>query len=326
MAGRPEAVTIGEALIDFVSVEHGVSLRDAPSFLKAAGGGPANVAVGLARLNVQSAFIGRVGDDPFGHFLASTLRDEGVDISQLTYDEDVRTGLAFVSLTAHGERDFLFYRHPAADMRLDVGHFAPEAIAGAQCIEYGSISLIAEPSRRATLEALAIAREHGVTRVCDPNLRLNLWENSEAARQGVGLALSRADVVKMSVEELEFITSEPDPLEALGGLSHSPDRLVVVTAGKAGCFHRAGGMVQHIPGFEVEVVDTTGAGDAFLAAMIAGLLQHGFSAELDVLEGTLRAANAAGALACTRRGAIPALPSRHRLDEFLADTASPAMR
>jgi fructokinase len=165
-----------------------------------------------------------------------------------------------------------------------------------------------------------------VTRVCDPNLRLSLWENSQAALQGIELALSRADVVKMSVEELEFIIGEPDPLEALGGLSGSPDRLVVVTAGSAGCFYRARGMVQHVPGFAVEVVDTTGAGDAFLAAMIAGLLQHGFSAELDVLKGILRAANAAGALACTRKGAIPALPSRHQLDEFLSSTAPPAMR
>jgi fructokinase len=143
-------VCLGELLIDFVSLESGVSLEQAPAFQKAPGGAPANVAVGLAKLGHEVGFIGKVGDESFGHFLANVLRENGVDISGLSFDSKTRTMLAFVSLTSEGERDFMFYRHPSADMRLTPEDIPEDLIKQAAIFHYGSISLISEPCRSAT--------------------------------------------------------------------------------------------------------------------------------------------------------------------------------
>jgi len=145
-----DVVTFGELLIDFVSTESGVSLIEAPGFVKAAGGAPANVAVGLARLGVSTGFVGKVGDDDFGCFLAQTLAENGVDTSALLFSDEARTALAFVSLRADGERDFMFYRHPSADMLIRPEEIDHDYIGSAKVFHYGSISLISEPSRSAT--------------------------------------------------------------------------------------------------------------------------------------------------------------------------------
>src|ERR1022692_1081181 len=169
-----EAVCLGELLIDFVSLKAGVRLADAPEFRRAAGGAPANVAVGLARLGVETAFVSKVGADEFGKFLRTTLEREGVDTSGLITTKQAPTGLAFVSLAKDGERTFAFYRDPCADTLLAPEDLRERPWRGAQVFHYGSISLIAEPSRSATLAAIARAEERGMLISCDPNLRLPL--------------------------------------------------------------------------------------------------------------------------------------------------------
>lgn len=332
----PDVLTIGEALIDFVSTESGLTLREAPAFKKAAGGAPANVAVGLSRLGVSSGFIGRVGDDPFGHFLAETLAAEGVDVSQLGFERKARTGLAFVSLTAEGERDFVFFRHPSADMLLSPGHINPSYIKQAQAIVYGSIGLIVEPCRSGVLKALAIARDTGVLRVYDANLRLSLWGSESEARYGLRLGLDRADVVKLSLDELEFLSGtrdlsagmeslwaaqSPQGAKSLQG-AQSPQergmRLMIVTLGALGCAYRTAADFGQLPGHRVDTVDTTGAGDGFLAGLLAELLAAGLSFDRETVERALRFANAAGALTTTQRGAIPALPTRAQVEALRA--------
>ena len=153
-----DVVCFGDLLIDFVPTVTGTGLADAPAFVKAPGGAAANVAVGLARLDVKSAFMGKVGDDPFGHFLSDTLKGEGVDVGPLRFEPAARTALAFVSLRADGEREFLFYRHPSADMLFNPREVDVEAIQQAKLLHFGSISLIGEPSRSATLYAVDTAR------------------------------------------------------------------------------------------------------------------------------------------------------------------------
>ena len=180
-----DVIACGELLIDFVSTESGVTLAAAPAFKKAAGGAPANVAVGVARLGYRAGFLGQVGEDDFGHFLADTLAEAGVDTGGLRFSAEARTALAFVSLRADGERSFMFYRHPSADMLwrpedVDAGY-----AAGTRIFHYGSISLIGEPSRSATLAALGHARAAGALISYDPNLRLALWPSAEAARAGM---------------------------------------------------------------------------------------------------------------------------------------------
>jgi len=313
-----QAWTLGELLIDFVSTKSGVSVGQAPAFEKAPGGAPANVAVGLARLGIASGFIGKVGDDEFGHFLAHTLERNGVDVSGLRYSDQARTMLAFVSLAADGERNFMFYRHPSADMLLHPDDIDRQAIGAARLLHHGSISLIGEPSRSATLAAIAAAHEQGLWVSYDPNLRLNLWPSTEAAHQGLLSAWTSADVIKVSHDELTFLSGEDDWTRGAARLWHDRLRLLVITAGPAGCHYIPPAARGHVPTYDVDVVDTTGAGDGFVAGLLAGLLENeGAWDDVDALDEVLRLANAVGALTTTRRGAIPALPTRDRVTALL---------
>jgi fructokinase len=319
MTASPQAIALGELLVDFVPEENGRSLADARSFVKAPGGAPANVAVGLARLGVEVGFMGKVGDDPFGHFLSGVLSDNGVDVRELKFDTQARTALAFVSLTSAGERDFLFYRNPSADMRHRPEEVSEAYLAGASLLHIGSISLIQETSRSATLRALELAAEHGLWVSYDANLRLPLWPSPDAARKGIRSVWRRAQVVKISEDELEFLTGARD-MAAARTLRHEGLRLLVVTRGDAGVSYLTRQGEGEVSGFRVDTVDTTGAGDAFTAALLASMLEDdALEASRGALEAALRRANAFAALTTTRRGAIPALPSREALEAFLAD-------
>jgi len=315
---RPDVVAFGELLIDFVSTVAGVTLAEAPAFVKAPGGAPANVAVGLARLGVSSGFMGQVGDDAFGNFLAETLRQNNVDVSALKLSSAARTALAFVSLRAGGERDFMFYRHPSADMLYRPEDVNLDYIRAAKVFHYGSISLIGEPSRSATLHAVNAAREAGLLTSYDPNLRPSLWPDAQTARAGIKLGWPLAHVIKVSEEELAFIGESDDPAKAACKLWHPDLRLLVLTRGKAGCRYVTAAFSGDVPGFVVETIDTTGAGDGFVAGLLKGLLdQPGAFDDESQLRAVCRCANAVGALTTTQRGAIPALPTTQQVAAFL---------
>jgi fructokinase len=313
-----EVVCMGELLIDFVSTESGVSLVDAPAFKKAAGGAPANVAVGLSRLGVSSAFMGKVGDDEFGRFLAQTLDENGVDTTPLVFSKDARTALAFVSLTADGERDFMFYRHPSADMLFESVEVDTNAIRRAKLFHYGSISLIGDPSRSATLHAVEVAQEAGLVISYDPNLRLPLWPAEEAARKGMMLGWEHAQIIKASAEELRFLTGEGDLARSVKQLWHPALWLLVVTIGRNGCHYFTEKADHRVTGFQVDAIDTTGAGDGFVAGMLMGLVRRpDVWKDKAALEDVLVFANAVGALTTTKRGAIPALPTLSAVSELI---------
>ncbi|MGQ9491584.1 MAG: PfkB family carbohydrate kinase [Anaerolineae bacterium] len=313
-----DVVACGELLIDFVATESGVTLAEAPAFKKAAGGAPANVAVGIARLGYRAGFMGQVGEDDFGHFLADTLAEAGVDVAGLRFSTEARTALAFVSLRADGERSFMFYRHPSADMLWRPEDVDAQYAAQTRIFHYGSISLIGEPSRSATLAALAHARRGGALISYDPNLRLALWPSAEAARAGMLHGWQHADLAKVSEEELVFLTGETDMAAAARKLWHEKLKLLTVTRGAAGAAYFLADDAGEVPGFKVEAVDTTGAGDGFVAGLLAGLLDGGLRFERAVVEAALRLGNAVGALTTTQRGAIPALPTRAAVEAFLA--------
>lgn len=325
-----DVICMGEALIDFVSLQSGVSLVEAQDFHKAAGGAPANVAVGLARLGVRAAFIGKVGGEPFGQFLKQTLDSNGVDTTGMVLDPQTRTGLAFVSLTATGERDFVFFRNPSADMTFRPDELAEHLFPRAHVFHYGSITLIDEPARSTTLRAIERARECGALLSYDPNLRLNLWPSAEAARRGMQEGLTFAQVVKVSEEELCWVTGIEDRARAARALLQQGVELVAVTLGAEGCHYFSAASEGRLPGFAVDVVDTTGAGDGFVAGMLAGLLsawrqgRRPGTLSAGELAPVFRYANAVGALTTTARGAIPALPSRDQVDAFLAAAADRA--
>jgi fructokinase len=305
-------VCFGELLIDFVALESAVTVGDASGFIKAPGGAPANVAVAVARLGHPGAFLGQVGDDPFGHYLAGVLRADNVDTSGLTFSTQARTALAFVSLAEGGERSFVFYRHPSADMLMSPDDVNLSVIDRAKIFHFGSITLIGEPSRSATLAAVEYARSKNLRISYDPNLRLALWPDADAAREGMRSGLKYAHVVKVSDEEVEFLTGGRD----VSNLWRDQMEMIVVTHGAKGATIYTRGSNYYMPGFSVVPVDTTGAGDGFVAGLLVGLLDYGDDYR-DHMNEILRFANAVGALTTTKRGAIPALPTRAAVESFL---------
>ena len=314
----PDVISFGELLIDFVPTVSGVNLIDAPAFKKAPGGAPANVAVGLARLGVSIGFMGKVGDDAFGHFLVNVLSENNVDISAMRFSHEARTALAFVSLDSQGEREFMFYRHPSTDMLYSPDEVDAEYILGAKLFHFGSITLITEPSRSATRRALQIARQGNMLISYDPNLRINLWPDEKSAKSGMMSVWTEAHIIKVSEEEIQFLSGETDIVVGAKSLWHQNLRLLVVTRGSKGCTFITPDLLGDVPGYSVDSVDTTGAGDGFVAGLIYGLLgnQDRWYDESNLFS-VCRFANAVGALTTIERGAIPALPSKQQVLEFL---------
>ena len=301
---------LGDAVVDLLPDAEG-------KLLQCPGGAPANVAVGIARLAGNSAFIGRVGDDPFGHFMRRTLAAEQVDTAYLSADPQQRTSTVVVALDDEGERTFTFMVRPSADQFVESGDL-PMFQPG-EWLHCCSIALACEPSRSTTLEAMRRVRDAGGFVSFDPNIRTDLWPDASELHGCLADALALADVVKLSGEELAFISGSAEienkmpPLAAQFGL-----KLLLVTEGKAGVFACYQGEVTHYPALPVISIDTTGAGDAFVAGLLWGLAQHGLPQNPPQLAARLAAAQGCGALATTAKGAMTALPCLPQLQALLA--------
>ncbi|QCD95134.1 probable fructokinase-7 isoform X1 [Vigna unguiculata] len=318
-------VCFGEMLIDFVPTVGGVSLAEAPAFKKAPGGAPANVAVGISRLGGSSAFMGKVGADEFGYMLADILKQNNVETSGMRFDSNARTALAFVTLREDGEREFLFFRNPSADMLLQESELDKNLLKQARIFHYGSISLIDEPCKSAHLAAMRIAKNSGCILSYDPNLRLALWPSADAARKSIMDIWDQADVTKISEDEITFLTGGDDPYDdnvVLKKLFHPNLKLLIVTEGSQGCRYYTKAFKGRIGGVKVKPVDTTGAGDAFVSGILYSIAtdQTIFQDEKR-LRKALYFANICGALTVTERGAIPALPTREAILQFLLEAA-----
>ncbi len=321
-----KAVCLGEMLIDFVSTESGVTLKDAPGFKKAPGGAPANTAVGLAKLGITSSFVGKVGIDAFGDFLRETLQKYGVNTKWLTGTNKAKTTLAFVSLTEEGERDFVFYRDPGADMLLDQGDIQDECFTDCGVFHFGSITMTHEPAHSATLKAISTANKYGCLVSFDPNIRLSLWRNTEEAREKIRRGMSQCDVLKVNEEEACFVANTDNLDHAIEYiLSENALGLLAITRGKEGCILLQGDNRLEERGFRVPSVDTTGAGDGFTAGLLSSLymfwkdIGERKPIPLDTLGYGARFANATGALTTLKKGAIPALPGADEVEGFLKD-------
>ncbi|CAL5340161.1 unnamed protein product [Camellia sinensis] len=368
---KPLVVCFGEMLIDFVPSVAGVSLAEAPSFKKVAGGAPANVAVDVARLGGSSAFIGKVGEDEFGHMLANILKENNVDSSAIRFDANARTALAFITLRADGEREFMFFRHPSADMLLSETELDKDLIKKASIFHYGSIGLIEEPCRSTLLAATEIAKQSGCILSYDPNLRVPLWPSEDVAREGIMSIWNKADVIKVSEDEITFLTGNDDDA-AIEKLYHPNLKLLIVTEGAGGCryytklllgFFTPGNYLDHctlafdqiklpaqspsydttknepcdemwtfpmmwfapvpesegrVDSHKVDAVDTTGAGDAFVAGLLNSLASDPtLYKEEEKLREALVFANGCGALTVMEKGASPSLPTKEKVLKFL---------
>ena len=307
---------LGEALVDMIAMEVG-DLAGVRTFVKAAGGAVANVTVGLARLGARVSFAGAVGNDPFGRFLRGHLADEGVDVTWLRTSADYPTGVVFVSLNADRVPSFCFYGTPSADMMYGPESVEPAMLDGVGFVHFGTVSMVREESRSATWKLVDLARSQGVKVSFDPNLRLHLWRDHEELRATARRASALASVVKLNEDELRFLTGESGVQAGARALRALGPELVVVTLGPRGTYFLGPKTEGELPGFAVTAVDTTGAGDAFIAGLLSALVSAGWPPDAAALQSAVRRANACGALATTAVGATAGLPRRSGLEDFL---------
>lgn len=323
MKNNLDVITLGEMLIDFIPMEKGVSLKENRGFFREPGGAPANVAVGVARFGGRTAFLGKVGADPFGRFLIDVLNENGVETTYVIQSQEAKTALAFVVLDESGDRDFMFYRDPSADMLYRPDELPSEVFRQSNIFHFGSISLINNPLRETTLRAVEYARDNNMIISYDPNLRPPLWPDLETARRWIIEGLKSADLVKISDDELSFITGESDLENGVDKLMEYNLGTVLVTLGAGGCFVYHNGDTKLVPGYSVEVADTTGAGDAFTAAFLFQLARQNNNKiavqKMDEIIKMVRLSNGAGALTTTRKGAINSLPDLEILNSFMKE-------
>lgn len=316
----PDIVCLGEALVDMISTAPGLNLVQSPQFDKAAGGAPTNVAAGCAILGASAGLIAQVGRDSFGEYLRQTLYDIGVDLENFLVTPDYATQLAFVALDHLGVPDFAFHVKRSADQMLEAKMLSEEYIRAAHVFHFGSLSLINEPSRKTTLAALDMALEEGLLISLDPNLRPPLWPTIEQAYDTIREVIPRCDFVKVSEREMTFLTGHEGLDEGAAALHDLGPEIVAVTRGPLGSIICNGDSIIEVPAFRVPVLDTTGCGDAFVAATLVRLVESDSDiADMDTAELTdiFRFASATAALTATAQGAIPALPGREEVEELL---------
>ncbi len=315
-----DIVAIGECLIDFVSKDG----TDSGSLLYEGnpGGAPANVLAGAAKLGLKTAFIGKVGNDRFGSFLKNTLSSSGISTSSMVMSGDCQTTLAFVSLDDTGNRSFTFYRKATADVNLTSDEVNYDMIKESKIFHFGSVSLTDEPARSATIAAVQCAKENNITVSYDPNLRELLWKSTDEAKRVILMGMQYADIVKVSDEELFFLTGIEEVELAMQALYRQYDlQFLAVTMGPKGCCCMCGDSICSASAFDVPCIDTTGAGDAFLSALLYRIIKSGKDFN-DYTQSDLKQfadfSNAAGSLATVKKGAIPAMPDECEITGCIA--------
>ena len=305
-----DVAALGELLIDFTT--QSTDADGYPTMAAHPGGAPANFLAAVAKFGGKAALLGKVGTDTFGKLLTSTLREVGIETKGIVASDDFFTTLAFVTLDANGDREFAFARKPGADTQLRFDELELSLLDETRVFHFGTLSLTGEPSRTTTYRAVEYAREHGKLITFDPNLRKPLWRELDEAKQQMLWGLAHADVVKISDEEVEFLFGLGVQEGAQYILEHFPAKLVFVTCGPDGCWFQNKNASGHVDSLRnIQVVDTTGAGDIFGGSAVWKLLQTGKAPEaLD--EAALReivsfACTAAG-LSTTKPGGISSVP------------------
>ena len=314
-----DVVALGELLIDFT--ESGLSPQGNPLLEVNPGGAPCNVLSMLQNLGHRTAFLGKVGQDTFGDLLADAISACGIETRGLLRDGDVHTTLAFVHTHPDGDRSFSFYRKPGADVRLTAEELDEGLLTGCRIFHFGTLSLTDEPCRTATQIAVDTARKAGAILSFDPNLREPLWADLAEAKRQIEWGLARCDILKISDNEVLFVTGETDfEKGAAILLDRFPNiRLLNITAGPDGSHCFFGGRHVFVPGFKVRTIETTGAGDTFCACVLHDVLQNGLENRTDdSLAAMLRFANAAAAIVTTRKGALRSMPSKQDIQTLFS--------
>ncbi len=314
-----DVVALGELLIDFT--ENGLSEQGNPLLEANPGGAPCNVLSMLQKLGGKTAFIGKVGNDGFGHLLTKAVQEQGIDTTGLVYDNDVHTTLALVLKKENGDRDFAFYRNPGADMNLKEEEVNESLIASSSIFHFGTLSLTDESVKKATQKAVKAAKENGLTITFDPNLREPLWRSLEEAHEQVAWGLQQADVVKISDNEITWFTGMDNYDEGIAFLQKEYPNLKLICLSMGGDGSKAVYRDIHVayPAFLQEAtIETTGAGDTFCACMIHTVLENGIDhLDEEKLKEMLKFANAAASLVTTKKGALRVMPTKEEVETFI---------
>ena len=315
-----DVVALGELLIDFT--ENGLSGQGNPLLEANPGGAPCNVLAMLNRLGKKTAFIGKVGNDQFGKMLKEVVEESGTDVSGLAMDEQVHTTLAFVHTFPDGDREFSFYRNPGADMMLTKEEVDPELIKKARIFHFGTLSSTHAGVREATRYAIDVAKENGLLVSFDPNLREPLWENLDQAKEEILYGMSKCDILKISDNEMEFMTGTTDYNKGVEMLREQFDiPLICVTLGREGsrAFYKDM-IVEAAPFVREDTIETTGAGDTFEACTLNYILEHGLE---DLTEENLKEmltfANAGASIITTRKGALKVMPKKEEIEKVIRE-------
>ena len=271
-----KVVAIGELLIDFVPQQKGCALDEVTHFERVAGGAPANVAAAVARLGGRAAMVSQVGEDAFGTHILKVLRSNGVDTTHVFRTGRANTGLAFVSLDATGNREFSFFRNPSADLFLSQDQITADIFDDCAALHFCSVDLVDWPVRAAHRKAIGLARRAGAIVSFDPNVRLPLWSSPEECQAAIREFLPYADLVKLSDDEVEFVTGCADERDAAEKLFAMGCRLLIVTRGTDGsAAYTSAGAQGFAETLRVPVTDTTGAGDSFIGSLLYQLTRDG---------------------------------------------------
>lgn len=315
-----DVVALGELLVDFT--ENGISAQGNPMLEANPGGAPCNVLSMLQNLEKKTAFIGKVGADAFGQMLMQAVKNQGINTDNLVTDNTVHTTLAFVHTDKDGDRSFSFYRNPGADMMLRWNEIHEDVLADTKIFHFGTLSMTDEQIEKVTKKAVEKAKSEGALISFDPNLRPPLWKNLEDARRQMWYGISQCDILKISDDEIAFLTGTDD---IDGGvediLKQSQPKLVCATMGKNGskAFYKGKGVFCE-PFLRNDTIETTGAGDTFMACVLNAVLEKGLEAlsEKDLFE-MLRFANAAASLVTTRKGSLRVMPRGEEITALIGD-------
>ena len=320
METRYDVVALGELLIDFT--ENGLSGQGNPLLEANPGGAPCNVLAMLNKLGKKTAFIGKVGIDQFGKMLKEVVEESGTDVSALAMDDQVHTTLAFVHTFPDGDREFSFYRNPGADMMLTKEEVDPELIKKARIFHFGTLSSTHAGVREATRYAIDVAKENGLLVSFDPNLREPLWDSLDQAKEEILYGMSKCDILKISDNEMEFMTGTTDYNKGVEMLREQFDiPLICVTLGKEGsrAFYKDM-IVEAAPFVREDTIETTGAGDTFEACTLNYILEHGLE---DLTEENLKEmltfANAGASIITTRKGALKVMPKKEEIEKVIQE-------
>lgn len=306
-----DVVALGELLIDFAAKS--TDKKGYPTMVANPGGAPGNFLAALNAYGRKTAFLGKVGNDAFGHLLLGTLEEAGIETKGIVVDGSVFTTLAFVTFDENGDRSFSFARKPGADTQLTWEEIDKSLIDDARVFHFGTLSLTDEPVRTATQKAVAYAREKGKLITCDPNLRKPLWPSEDAAREQMLWSLRQADVVKISDNEVEFLWNCTPEEGADKLLKEFGVSLAMVTLGPDGCLLKTknASFLASCP--KVHPIDTTGAGDIFGGSALSRLLELEKSIDAlteEDLDYIGRFAATAASLSTEVSGGIPSIPEK----------------